>query len=153
MKKIFVLLLSFVIIFSLVACTEASDPTSEFPSMNKFSVSYSYSGNKDGDFFTFKFNWKEAETFSALYSHEYDLYWAMDSAGPFELCEPIEGYTHTCELYTLIPGEKAEFTINIGDKYENLPRGYYRFVFTFDVSENGGPVEKRIASIDFDSFA
>lgn len=150
MKKILILLLSFILIFGLVSCTEAPDPGSEYPSMNKLSISSSYKGNKDGNFFTFTFNWKEAETFTAKFSHDYDLYWAMDDMGLYEYCEPIEGYTKTAELYTLVPGEKHEFTINVDDKYDGLPSGHYKFVFTFNVSDNGGEPEIHTASVEFD---
>ena len=149
MKKILVLLLSFIFIFGLVACTEAVDPTTEYPAMNKLSISSSYKGNREGNFFTFKFNWKEEDSFRAKYSHDYDLYWSMDEMGPYELCEPKEGYTTTCELYTLVPGETSEFTINVDDKYENLPQGFYKFVFKFYVSENDSEPILHEAYIDF----
>ena len=74
----------------------------------------------------------------------------MDEMGPFELCEPIDGYTESTELYTLVPGEKQEFSVNIDDKYDGLPAGYYRFVFKFNVSIDGGAEEVYSASVDFD---
>lgn len=150
MKKIIVLLLSLLMFFSLISCTVAKDPTSEYPSMKKFSIESRYSGDNNSNFFHFIFDWKIDGNFEATYTDEYDLYYSMDEVGPYELCEPMSDFNQVPTEFTLTPGGFAELVINVDDKYEGLPAGYYRFVFKFNVSKDGGEPEIYQASVDFD---
>lgn len=150
MKKLIVLLLSLLMIFSIVSCTEAPEPGSEYPSMEKLNISTQYKGNNNSNFFSFSFKWKIEGNYEATFTDEYDLYYSMDEFGPYELCEPKEGFDQTPKEFTLIPNEPTELIFNIDDKYEGLPMGYYKFVFKFNVSEDGNTPEIYQATVDYD---
>lgn len=150
MKKIITLLLVFILTLGLFACTNKDDPTSQYPSMSKLNIYSQYRPENGNNFFSFNFKWEIEGDYKATFTDEYDLYYSMDEKGPYELCEPKSDFNQTPIEYTLSPTTRHDLLINVTDKYNNLPAGYYRFVFKFNVSKDGDNPEIYQASVDFD---
>lgn len=161
-KSLFLFILVIAVIFSVSACGDGSPATYNAPEgapysglyfIDKMNSNFSYSYKKGVNNFEITMKWKtEDENIeSAEFSDFYYLEWAMDSASPFSLCEPVNDMIKLKNnKHTIKPGEDVTVNPDVDSYFDGLPRGIYRFVYVYDVSYKDGTKDQRVNYFEFD---